>query len=51
MPKGARLKEAENAPILAFAKCGRSQRDIAKEIKCSKPLCNNFSANPDGYGS
>uniref|UniRef100_A0A915D399 C2H2-type domain-containing protein n=1 Tax=Ditylenchus dipsaci TaxID=166011 RepID=A0A915D399_9BILA len=48
--KGKSLSDVEQGKILAFHKSGRSNRNIAEELKRSSDVIDRFVKNPQQYG-
>jgi len=50
MPGGSQLSEFEKGQIVAFQSLGKSQRAIAKELKRSRCVVQNYLAKQQRYG-
>lgn len=51
MPRGTLLTEREKGQIEAFSQEGLSQREIARRLKRSPKVIQNFLKNPNNYAS
>src|SRR5438552_4265422 len=51
MPRGSHLTDFEKGQICALESTGKSHRQIAKELKRSHAVIDNYLRDKEGYGS